>query len=170
MCLLKGEQIMKVAIYPGSFDPVTYGHIDIIIRAARIFDELTVSVLDNKVKSPLFSVEERVNILKEVTADISNVKVDYFEGLLVDYAKQMNANVVIRGLRAITDFEYELQMAQMNHKLSNNLDTVFLTTGLEYAYLSSHTVKEVAIFGGDISQFVPPVVAEKLYKKYNKNR
>ncbi len=157
---------MKSAIYPGSFDPVTFGHIDIIKRAANIFDELTVSVLNNKVKTPLFSVEERVNILKEVTAGMPNVSVNSYEGLLVEYAKQANANVVIRGLRAITDFEYELQLAQTNHKLADNIDTIFLTTSLEYAYLSSSTVKEVASFGGDISKFVPPFIAELTYAKY----
>lgn len=159
---------MNKAFYPGSFDPVTYGHLDIIIRAARIFDDLTVSVLNNKEKSPLFSVEERVTILTEVTKDIKNIHIDSFEGLLVDYAKQNNSSVIIRGLRAITDFDYELQMAQTNKKLFNDLDTVFLTTGLEYAYLSSHTVKQVASFGGDIKEFVPPYVAELLYQKYKR--
>ena len=143
---------MKSAIYPGSFDPVTYGHIDIIKRAADIFDNLTVSVLNNKVKTPLFSVEERVNILNE--------------GLLVEYCKMSNASVIIRGLRAITDFEYELQLAQTNRKLGDEVDTVFLTTSLEYAYLSSSTVKEVASFGGDISKFVPPFIADMVYKKF----
>lgn len=157
---------MKTAIYPGSFDPMTYGHLDVIIRAARIFDELTVSVLNNKTKSPLFSVEERVNILKEATTDIKNVRIASYEGLLVDYAKQSGASAIVRGLRAITDFEYELQLAQTNHKLCPTIDTIFLTTGLEYAYLSSHTVKEVAAFGGDISQFVPDFVAERIYDKY----
>ena len=157
---------MKTAIYPGSFDPVTYGHLDVIQRASKIFDELTVSVLNNKTKSPLFSVEERVNILKEVTKDIPGVKIASYEGLLVDYANQSGASVIIRGLRAITDFEYELQLAQTNHKLSPTVDTIFLTTGLEYAYLSSHTVKEVAAFGGDISQFVPDYVAKKIFERY----
>ncbi len=157
---------MKSAIYPGSFDPVTYGHIDIIKRAADIFDNLTVSVLNNKVKTPLFSVEERVNILKEVTKDIPNVSVESYEGLLVEYCKMSNASVIIRGLRAITDFEYELQLAQTNRKLGDEVDTVFLTTSLEYAYLSSSTVKEVASFGGDISKFVPPFIADMVYKKF----
>ena len=134
---------MKSAIYPGSFDPVTYGHIDIIKRAADIFDRLTVSVLNNRVKTSLFSVEERVNIIKEVTKDIPNVSVASYDGLLIDYCKQTNANVIIRGLRAITDFEYELQMAQTNRKLGEDVDTIFLTTSLEYAYLSSSTVREV---------------------------
>ncbi|MCR4806468.1 MAG: pantetheine-phosphate adenylyltransferase [Lachnospiraceae bacterium] len=157
---------MKSAIYPGSFDPVTYGHIDIIKRAADIFDHLTVSVLNNKVKTPLFSVEERVNILCEVTRDLTNVTVASYEGLLVDYCKKTGAGVIIRGLRAITDFEFELQLAQTNRKLGENVDTIFLTTSLEYAYLSSSTVKEVASFGGDISKFVPPYVADLVYDRY----
>ncbi|MBD5396339.1 MAG: pantetheine-phosphate adenylyltransferase [Lachnospiraceae bacterium] len=158
---------MKKAIYPGSFDPVTYGHLDIIRRAAQIFDELTVSVLNNKLKTPLFSVEERVNILKEATKDIPNVKVESFSGLLVDYARSRDVHVVIRGLRAITDFEYELQNAQTNALLSSGeLDTIFLTTSLEYAYLSSSSVKEIASFKGDISMCVPEFVAAKVYKKF----
>lgn len=158
---------MEAAIYPGSFDPVTYGHLDVIKRAAKIFDELTVSVLDNHLKTPLFSVEERVNILKEATKDMPNVKVESFTGLLIDYAKVKNINVAIRGLRAITDFEYELQIAQTNRKLSDgNLDTMFLTTSLEYAYLSSSSIKEIASFNGDISQCVPDFVAKLVYAKY----
>ena len=158
---------MKAAIYPGSFDPVTYGHLDVIKRASQIFDELTVRVLNNKLKPPLFSVEERVKILKEAVKDIPNVKVESFSGLLVDYASSRNIHVVIRGLRAITDFEYELQNAQTNAKLSNGaLDTIFLTTSLEYAYLSSSSVKEIASFGGDISMCVPDFVADLVYEKY----
>ncbi|NLL78625.1 MAG: pantetheine-phosphate adenylyltransferase [Clostridiales bacterium] len=158
---------MKAAIYPGSFDPVTFGHLDIIRRSAEIFDELTVSVLNNKTKTPLFSVEERVKILEEATKDLPNVKIDSFSGLLIDYAKAKNVHVAIRGLRAITDFEYELQIAQTNHKLSGGrLDTMFLTTTLEYAYLSSSSVKEIASFGGDISQCVPEFVARLIYEKY----
>lgn len=158
---------MKAAIYPGSFDPVTYGHLDIIKRASEIFDELTVSVLNNKTKTPLFSVEERVKMLEEATKDLPNVTVDSFSGLLIDYAKSKGVHVAIRGLRAITDFEYELQIAQTNRKFSGGeLDTVFLTTSLEYAYLSSTTVKEIASFNGDISQCVPPIVAERIYEKY----
>ena len=161
---------MKKAIYPGSFDPVTYGHLDVIKRAAQIFDELTVSVLNNKLKTPLFSVEERVNILKEATSGIPNIKVESFSGLLVDYAKSRDVHVVIRGLRAITDFEYELQNAQTNAKLSKGeLDTIFLTTSLEYAYLSSSSVKEIASFKGDISMCVPEFVARKVYEKYGYN-
>ena len=158
---------MKAAIYPGSFDPVTYWHLDVIKRAADIFDELTVSVLNNTAKTPLFSVDERVKILEEATKDLPNVKVDSFSGLLIDYAKSKDIHVAIRGLRAITDFEYELQIAQTNRKLSNEeLDTMFLTTSLEYAYLSSSSVKEIASFNGDISQCVPPFVAKLIYEKY----
>lgn len=159
---------MKSAIYPGSFDPVTFGHLDVIRRSANIFDELTVSVLNNVGKSALFSVEERVKMLEEATKDLPNVKVDSFSGLLIDYTKKKNVHVVIRGLRAITDFEYELQIAQTNHKLSGGeLDTMFLTTSLEYAYLSSSSVKEIAYFKGDISPCVPDFVAKELYRKYH---
>lgn len=162
---------MKAAIYPGSFDPVTYGHLDIIRRAAEIFDELTVSVLNNKTKTPLFSVEERVRMLEEATKDLPNVTVDSFSGLLIDYADRKGVHVAIRGLRAITDFEYELQIAQTNRKFSDgNLDTVFLTTSLEYAYLSSSTVKEIASFNGDISKCVPEFVAGLIYEKYGFSR
>lgn len=162
---------MKRAIYPGSFDPVTYGHLDIIHRASDIFEELTVSVLNNARKTPLFSVEERVTILKEATKDLPNVKVESFSGLLVDYAQSRNVHVIIRGLRAITDFEYELQNAQTNAILSNGaIDTVFLTTKLEYAYLSSSTVKEIASFQGDISKSVPDFVAERVYEKFGYHR
>ena len=159
---------MKSAIYPGSFDPMTLGHLDVIKRASKMFDQLTVSVLDNKAKNALFSVEERVSILKEATKDLPNVSVDSFSGLLVDYARQKDIHVSVRGLRAVTDFEYELQITQTNRKLSNGaLDTVFLTTSLEYAYLSSSSVKEIAAFHGDISQLVPDFVAKLVYKKYN---
>lgn len=158
---------MKRAIYPGSFDPVTYGHLDIIRRSASLVDELIVGVLKNNAKTPLFSVEERVKMLNEVTRDMTNVKVVPFEGLLVEFAKEMEACMVIRGLRAITDFEYELQMAQTNHKLERSVETVFLTTSLEYSYLSSTIVKEVASYGGDISQFVPDVVQGRIREKMN---
>ena len=158
------------AIYPGSFDPVTYGHLDIIRRSAELVDELIVGVLNNNAKSPLFSVEERVKMLGEVTKDISNVKVVTFEGLLVDFARQMDAKMIVRGLRAITDFEYELQMAQTNHKLALQLETIFLTTSLEYSYLSSTIVKEVATFGGDISKFVPEYVSAQIMEKMDKKR
>ena len=158
---------MATAVYPGSFDPVTLGHMDIIERTARMFDHVIIGVLQNNSKTPLFSVEERVKILEEATKDLPNVKVESFSGLLVDYAAKKNVNVAVRGLRAITDFEYELQNAQTNRKLSGDrLDTVFLTTSLEYAYLSSSSVKEIASFNGDISQCVPPFVAKLVYEKF----
>ncbi|HKM34953.1 MAG TPA: pantetheine-phosphate adenylyltransferase [Lachnospiraceae bacterium] len=158
---------MKKAVYPGSFDPLTLGHLDVIRRAASIFDELIVSVLNNKEKMPLFSVEERVKILEKATEDLPNVKVDSFSGLLMEYAKVNHIHVAVRGLRAITDFEYELQIAQTNSILSNEqLDTIFLTTSLEYAYLSSSSVKEIASFGGDITRCVPDFVVKMVYDKY----
>lgn len=160
---------MNAAIYPGSFDPMTLGHFDVIKRASMMFDRLIVSVLDNKAKNALFSVEERVSILKEAVKDLPNVEVDSFSGLLVDYAKKKDIHISVRGLRAITDFEYELQIAQTNRLLSKGtLDTVFLTTSLEYAYLSSSGVKEIAAFGGDISPCVPDFVTGLVYQKFRK--
>ncbi len=158
---------MVRAIYPGSFDPVTLGHLDIIERASKIYDELIVGVLGNNTKSPLFSSEERVNMLKEVTKHLPNVKVMAYSGLLVEAAREHNINVIVRGLRAITDFEYELQMAQANRTLNKDVDTMFLTTSVEYSFLSSTTVKEIAHFGGDISKFVPECVIDKLNNKIN---
>lgn len=158
---------MKTAIYPGSFDPVTYGHLDIIRRAADIFDELIISVLNNVRKTPLFSVEERVKILEDATRDMPNIRIESFSGLLVDYAREKDVHVIVRGLRAITDFEYELQNAQTNRLLSGEaLDTMFFTTSLQYSYLSSTTVKEIASYGGDVSDCVPGFVAELIYRKY----
>jgi len=157
------------AIYPGSFDPVTLGHLDIIKRASKTVTELIVGVLNNGGKNPLFTIEERVEMLKEVTKDIPNVKVMSYSGLLVNAAKQTESTLIVRGLRAISDFDYELQMAQTNRKLNPDVETMFLATSLEHAYLSSTTVKEVAFFDGDISEFVPePVVArvkEKIREK-----
>ena len=162
---------MLRAIYPGSFDPVTYGHYDIICRSCKIVDELIVGVLNNKAKMPLFSVEERVKMLKEVTKDLPNVRIIPFDGLLVDFAERMDADMVIRGLRAITDFEYELQMAQTNRMLSHGkIDTVFLTTSLEYAYLSSSAIKQIASFDGDITPCVPDFVADLIYDKYRQKK
>ena len=146
---------MRRAVYPGSFDPVTFGHLDIIRRSATLVDELVVGVLNNSSKTPLFSVEERVNILLEATKDIPNVRVESFSG----------ARFIVRGLRAITDFDYELQLAQTNRIMNAEVDTLFLATSLEYAYLSSSTVKEVASYGGDVSKFVPPFVVDKIYNK-----
>ncbi len=162
---------MSKAIYPGSFDPVTLGHLDVIRRAANIFDEVVICVLVNVNKSALFSVEERVRILQMATSEFDNVKVESYSGLLTKYAMEKHIHVVVRGLRAVTDFEYELQNAQTNRKLSNGyLDTMFLTTSLEYAYLSSSTVKEIASFGGDVKDCVPDFVADLLYEKYEGKR
>ena len=159
---------MSTAVYPGSFDPVTYGHLDIITRAANSFEKVVVGVLNNSKKTSLFSMEERVNILEKVTEDIPNVKVRAFEGFSVDLARECGAGVIVRGLRAITDFEYELQMAQINRILAHDVDTMFLTTSLEYAYLSSSSVKEVASLKGDISKFVPELVADAIHRKINR--
>ena len=156
---------MSTALYPGSFDPVTYGHLDIIRRASRIFDKVVVGVLINSKKTPLFSMEERVNILKEATSDLDNVEIQGFSGLTVDFAKNIGAKVIVRGLRAVTDYEYELQIAQTNRVINHEVDSVFMATSLQYAYLSSSTVKEVAAYGGDISNFVPDFVAEELKKR-----
>ena len=161
---------MLRAIYPGSFDPVTNGHLDVIRRSSKMVDELIVGVLNNNAKMPLFSVEERVRMLKEVTKDIPNVRIYPFDGLLIDFAAKMEAGVVIRGLRAITDFEYELQMSQTNHKLNPDVETIFLTTSIEYSYLSSTTVKEIASYGGDITQLVPEAVVGKLEQKMKEKR
>lgn len=160
------------AIYPGSFDPVTLGHLDIIKRSAEKVDELIIGVLNNNTKSPMFTVEERVEMLNELVKDYPNVKVEAFTGLSVEFVKKKNANVIIRGLRAISDFDYELQMAQTNRKLYENADTMFLTTSLEYAYLSSTTVKEVAYFNGDITGFVPASIIDRVYNRVweNKNK
>ena len=157
---------MTRAIYPGSFDPVTLGHLDIIKRASKIFDELIVGVLNNNSKSPLFSVEKRVKMLNDVVKDLPNVKVMSFEGLLVDFARKVDAQIIVRGLRAVTDFECELQMSQTNTVLNENVDTIFFTTSLEYAYLSSSTVREAAYFGADISKFVPESVVQQVYDKF----
>lgn len=156
---------MKIAIYPGSFDPVTKGHLDIIERSAKMVDKLIVAVLNNNSKSPLFSVDERVNMLCEVTKHIPNVEIDSFSGLLIDYSKECHATIIIRGLRAVTDFEYELQMSQTNRIMNEDIDTIFLTTSLQYAYLSSSIVKEVALGGGAVDKFVPKYVVDKINEK-----
>ena len=157
---------MSIAVYPGSFDPVTFGHLDIIERASRFTDRLIVGVLNNSAKTPLFTVEERMRMIKDCVRDLKNVEVRSFSGLTVSFARQEKADFMIRGLRAVTDFEYELQLSQTNRKLAEDVDTVFLTTNLKYAYLSSSIVKEVASYGGDISEFVPDAVAREIMKKY----
>ncbi|MGN0496776.1 MAG: pantetheine-phosphate adenylyltransferase [Lachnospiraceae bacterium] len=158
---------MSRAIYPGSFDPVTFGHLDIIKRSASMFDEVIVGVLNNSAKNHLFSAEERKEMLKAATKEFDNVKVISFEGLLVDYMKNNDISVIVRGLRAITDFDYELQIAQSNRKVSGDtIDTVFLTTSVEYAYLSSSIVREYASYGTDVSDFVPACVNDKLKEHF----
>lgn len=162
---------MVTAVYPGSFDPVTFGHLDVIQRASESFDKVIVGVLHNSEKSPLFSVEERVKILEKATKSIKNVYVMPFNGLSVNFARENDAHVIVRGLRAVTDFEYELQMAQTNRVLAPEVDTVFLATRLEYAYVSSTIMKEVARYGGDLSRFAPEeVIREVQAKIQNENK
>ena len=161
---------MKKAIYPGSFDPPTLGHLDIIRRSAKMVDELVVGVLHNSAKNSLFSTEERVSMIKEVTKEFPNVMVTSFDGLLVNYMKEIDATLIIRGLRAVTDFEYELQIAQTNRVEYPVVETIFLTTSLKYSYLSSTIVKEFASYGGDISKFVPPEFIDRIYAKYQIER
>jgi pantetheine-phosphate adenylyltransferase len=152
------------ALCPGTFDPVTNGHLDIIERAGHHFDTVVVAVLQNPAKQPLFSVEERVSMLKEATANLSNVEIDSFSGLLVEFAKRIGSTTIVKGLRAVTDFEYEIQMAQMNQRLAG-IETFFMTTAPTWSYLSSSLVKEVAQYGGDVSGLVPPAVAERLAER-----
>lgn len=154
------------AIYPGSFDPVTYGHLDIIQRSAKKVEHLIVSVLNNPSKKGTFTLEERIELLKEVTKDLSNVEIDSFSGLLTDYAIQKNCTTMIRGLRAVSDFEYEMQMALVNKKINSDVETFFMASSSKYAYLSSSIVKEVSMLGGNVSCFVPKVVEDALDKKF----
>ena len=156
------------AIYPGTFDPVTDGHLDIITRAAKIYDRIIVAVAMNEDKSPLFTVDERVALTRQVTANIANVKVIGFDTLLVECAKQQGADVVLRGLRAVSDFEYEFQLAGMNRRLSPDLETVFLTPAEQYEFISSSMIREIAKLNGDVSEFVPDVVKQKLLEKFRK--
>jgi len=155
----------KTVIYPGTFDPITNGHLDIIERAVNLFGAVIVAVTTNPSKRPLFTVAERTEMVKSETADLANVTVDHFDGLLMNYAKAKNADAVVRGLRAITDFEYEFQMALMNRKIADDIDTVFLMPNEKYTYLNSTIVKEVAKFSGDVSSFVPEMVHKRLLKK-----
>ncbi|MFT4143069.1 MAG: pantetheine-phosphate adenylyltransferase [Mobilitalea sp.] len=160
---------MKIGIYPGSFDPITLGHLDIIVRASGLVDKLIIGVLKNNAKKPLFTSTERVELIERVLREHTNlppIEVEDFDGLLIDYAKKKDATIIVRGLRAITDFDYELQIAQMNHRLNTEIDTVFFTTSVEYSFLSSSAVKEIASFGGDIGQFVPECVQQAIFDKY----
>ncbi|WP_099157974.1 pantetheine-phosphate adenylyltransferase [Virgibacillus ndiopensis] len=156
----------RLAICPGSFDPVTYGHLDIIRRGAKIFDQVIVTVFNNQSKAPLFTVEERMALLQETTKDIPNVSVDSSNGLLIDYARERNAHAVLRGLRAVSDFEYEMQITSMNKKLDENIETLFMMTNNQYSFLSSSIVKEVAKYKANVSDLVPEVVEKALKQKY----
>ncbi len=156
----------KVAVYAGSFDPLTYGHVNIIERALKIFDKVIVAVATNYQKQPLFSPEERVEMIKEVFKDEPRVEVESFEGLLVDYMKKKDIKIIIRGLRATSDFEYEYHMASMNRSLYPEVDTIFMVTAKDYFFISSRTIKEIASLGGEVSDFVPPIVAKKLKEKF----
>ncbi|QWG80313.1 MULTISPECIES: pantetheine-phosphate adenylyltransferase [Bacillus cereus group] len=156
----------SIAISSGSFDPITLGHLDIIKRGAKVFDEVYVVVLNNSSKKPFFSVEERLELIREATKDIPNVKVDSHSGLLVEYAKMRNANAILRGLRAVSDFEYEMQVTSMNRKLDENIETFFIMTNNQYSFLSSSIVKEVARYGGSVVDLVPPIVERALKEKF----
>ena len=157
-----------IAVYPGTFDPVTNGHIDLVERSLRIFGEVIVAVAENPKKAPLFTLDERLTMLKTVTANYKNVSIEGFDGLLVDYVRTKKAVAIIRGLRAVSDFEYEMQMALMNRRLDSNIETVFLMPNVEYSFITSTIVKEAASYGGDVSSLVPKVVVEKLKRKFGK--
>lgn len=156
---------MNKAVYPGSFDPVTNGHLDIIRRSAKVFDKVIVAVLNNPNKNPMFDLEERVELIKHATSDLPNIEIDFFSGLLIDYVQEKKVDVIIKGLRAVSDFEYEFQMALMNKKLNEDVETLFMTTNSKYSYLSSSLIKEVFKFGGCIEGLVPDIVIEKMKKK-----
>lgn len=157
---------MNRALTPGTFDPITYGHLDVIARAAQLMDEIVVAVAASPGKDPLFSLEERAELARKATAHIPNVRVEPFDGLLVEFAHKIGAQVLVKGLRAVTDFEYEFQMAALNYQLSNDLETVFIMSPPQYMYLSSSIVREVSRLGGDVSSFVPECVQEALLAKY----
>lgn len=156
----------SIAVYPGTFDPITNGHVSIVKRALQIFDKIIVTILNNPIKTPLFSLDERVSMISQALKDVQNIEVDIFDGLLVDYVVQKNSNVIVRGLRALSDFEYEFQMALMNRKLNRDVQSVFLMTDYKWFYTSSTIIKEAASFGGDISGLVPRIVSEKLREKF----
>jgi pantetheine-phosphate adenylyltransferase len=162
---------MSIAVCPGSFDPVTYGHLDIIQRGAKVFDKVIISILINRNKiNPVFTVEERIELLKEATKDIPNVEVDTFNGLLIDYMHTKGANAIIKGLRAVSDFEYEMQMASINRLLDNKIETFFMMTNNQFSFLSSSIVKEVGKYGADVSSLVPPNVEKALREKFEEPR
>jgi pantetheine-phosphate adenylyltransferase len=161
------DKAMKLAIYPGSFDPVTNGHLDLVDRGSKLFDRLVVAVLRNLDKEPLFSLDERVEMLREATAGKANVEVDVFDGLLVEYVRRRKANVILRGIRAISDYEYELQMAMMNRKLEPTIETVFMMPAEPYSYLSAHLVREIARFGGPLDGLIPAAVEQRLRAKFS---
>ena len=156
----------KIAVVPGSFDPITKGHLDIIRRAADVFDVVYVVVLNNSAKNPLFSVEERTALIQEVTKDLPNIRIETSSGLLIDYAREKNAKAIVRGLRAVSDFEYEMQITSMNRVLDENIETFFIMTKNQYSFLSSSIVKEVAKYGGDVSELVPAIVEQALKQKF----
>ncbi|MDO9565181.1 MAG: pantetheine-phosphate adenylyltransferase [Candidatus Desulfaltia sp.] len=158
--------MQKIAVYPGSFDPVTNGHIDIVERGLKVFDKIIVAILHNSSKKFLFTIEERIKMIEESLSGFSNIEVDEFDGLLVDYAQKREATAILRGMRAVSDFEYEFQLALMNRKLNKDVQTVFLMTGLRWIFTSSSIIKEAARFGGDIEGMVPPVVNRKLKEKF----
>ncbi|EYE89293.1 phosphopantetheine adenylyltransferase [Fervidicella metallireducens AeB] len=161
----------RIAVYPGSFDPITNGHLDIIERSSRIFDKIIVAVLENpEKKNPMFSVEERVDLIKRVTENIENVEVESFKGLLIDYMHKKNANVIVKGLRAMSDFEYEFQMALMNNKLDSDVETLFMMTNSKYSYVSSTSVKQVATYGGCIDDLVPENIIMDIKNKINQKK
>ena len=158
---------MRIAVYPGSFDPITNGHLDIIERASRVYDKVIVGVLSNKSKTPLFTAKERVDMIGQVTGDMPNVEVDTFDGLLVDFAKSKGATVIVKGLRTVADFEYEFQMALLNKALYPEYETMFMMTNSKYSYISSSMVKELAGFHGDLTEFVPCDIIKRIEEKYN---
>lgn len=159
----------RTAVYPGSFDPVTNGHLDIIHRGLKIFDRIIITILDNPAKNTLFTVEERIHLLSESLKDLTQIEIDSYDGLLVDYAQKRQAHAILRGMRAVSDFEYEFQMALMNRRLNREVQTVFLMTGLRWIFTSSSIIKEAARFGGNIESMVPPIVQEELQRKFGKN-